>query len=225
MAVSSPVKDSASLSLRLATLVHAMLDGQNSALLTSAAHGSAIRRHGHPEPDRLPQLSLHTPVGDITLSEEDGAIVALDWGWGRDQTPTPLLKRARDQLQAYFDGEKVCFDLPLSPAGSPYRQRVWRTLTTIPHGETRTYGEMAALAGGSPRSVGGANGANPVPILIPCHRVVAAASLGGYSGGNGLQTKRALLVLEAGSRGTGPSLAARTLPEPSLSKHDHRRSA
>ena len=145
----------------------------------------------------MPQLSLHTPVGDLTISEDGGAIVALDWGWGRDQTETILLASARDQLHAYFDGELREFDLPLAPEGTPYRQRVWLALQKIPFGATRTYGEIAALAGGSPRSVGTANGANPIPILIPCHRVLASNGIGGYSGGDGLDTKRALLQLEA----------------------------
>jgi methylated-DNA-[protein]-cysteine S-methyltransferase len=140
---------------------------------------------------------LHTPVGDITVSEADGHIVALDWGWGRDQGETPLLARARARLDAYFDGEAVTFDLPLAPAGSPYRQRVWAALCRIPPGATRTYAAVAAVAGGSARSVGGANAANPIPILIPCHRVVAACGLGGYSGADGLVTKRTLLDLEA----------------------------
>jgi methylated-DNA-[protein]-cysteine S-methyltransferase len=145
----------------------------------------------------VPQLSLHSPVGDLSLSEEDGRIVALDWGWGRDQTETPLLRRARDLLQAYFDAAPVTFDLPLAPHGSPYCQRVWLELQRIPPGETRTYGEVARAAGGSPRAVGRANAVNPIPILIPCHRVVASAGPGGYSGAGGLATKRALLALEA----------------------------
>ena len=144
----------------------------------------------------VPQLSLHTPIGDITLSEESGSIVALDWGWGRDQTETPLLRRACEQLHAYFDGVRHSFDLPLAPEGTDYRRRVWEALRAIPPGETRTYQDIARLAGGSARSVGGANGANPIPILIPCHRVVATTWIGGYSGGDGLATKRYLLELE-----------------------------
>ncbi len=147
----------------------------------------------------MPQLSFHTPLGALTLSEEDGAIVALDWGFGRDQGDTDLLRRGRAQLQAYFDGEHRDFDLPLAPAGSAYRRRVWAALAKIPFGETRTYGDIARIAGGSARSVGGANGANPIPIIIPCHRVVGASSLGGYSGAEGLATKRWLLDLETGS--------------------------
>jgi len=144
----------------------------------------------------MPQLSLHSPLGDLTLSEEDGAIVALDWGWGRDQGETALLRRARGQIQAYFDGALKDFDLELAPAGTGYQQRVWAALRAIPYGHVRSYGAIAAVAGGSARSVGGANGRNPIPIIIPCHRVVGSASIGGYSGGEGVDTKRYLLGLE-----------------------------
>ena len=145
----------------------------------------------------MPLLSLHTPVGDLSIAEDNGAVVAIDWGWGRDQDETVLLRRAREQLHAYFDGALTLFDLPLSPVGSCYRQRIWSALCAIPYGETRSYVQIARVAGGSPRSVGGANGANPIPIVIPCHRVVATGGIGGYSGGDGLPTKRWLLALEA----------------------------
>ncbi|GGJ25752.1 methylated-DNA--[protein]-cysteine S-methyltransferase [Neoroseomonas lacus] len=146
----------------------------------------------------MPQLSLHTPLGDLTLSEEDGAIVALDWGRGRDQEPTPLLLRARDQLQDYFDGTRTAFDLPLAPHGTAFQRKVWDALCTIPAGQTRSYLDIAQQVGcRAPRAIGQANGANPIPILIPCHRVVAAnGALGGYSGGEGAATKRYLLDLE-----------------------------
>ena len=149
----------------------------------------------------VPQLSFRTSQFDaLTVTEEDGAIVALDWGWGRDQTETPLLLQARAQMEDYLDGERHTFDLPLRPGGTPYRERVWRALCDIPYGATRTYADIARVAGGGPRSVGGANGANPIPIIIPCHRVVATGGLGGYSGGPpaiyGLETKRRLLQLE-----------------------------
>ena len=150
----------------------------------------------------MPQISLHTPVGDITVSEEDGAIVALDWGWGRDQAETPLLLEARAQLHDYFDGKRVSFDLKLTPSGTDYQRRVWAALCDIPAGATRTYIDIARVAGGSARSVGGANGRNPIPILIPCHRVVATNGPGGYSGGDGLPTKHILLDLEARLAGT-----------------------
>jgi methylated-DNA-[protein]-cysteine S-methyltransferase len=148
----------------------------------------------------VPQLSLHTPTGDVTVFEEDGAIVSLDWGWVPEQTPTSLLQRAREQLYCYLDGGLTTFDLPLRPAGTAYRRAVWEALCTIPYGETRTYLDIARQAGGSARSVGQANGHNPIPLIIPCHRVVAAGHLGGFSGGDGLETKRWLLALENPTR-------------------------
>ena len=140
---------------------------------------------------------MHSPVGDLTLFAEDEHIVALEWGWGSIQEPSPLLIRAKTALDAYFDGAaQLPADLPLAPQGTPYRQRVWAALRQIPPGETRSYTQIAGVAGGSPRSVGGANAANPIPILIPCHRVLATTGLGGYSGGDGLATKQQLLALE-----------------------------
>lgn len=152
----------------------------------------------------MAQLSLHSPIGDLTVSEDSGRIVALDWGWGRDQTPTPLLQMALARLHAYFDGELADpgADLPLAPAGTAYRQRVWAALRRIPPGATRSYGQIAAEVGGSARAVGQANATNPIPVLIPCHRVVGSSrqagrlELGGYSGLGGLDTKRWLLELE-----------------------------
>ena len=146
----------------------------------------------------MPQLSLHTPLGEVTISEDGGAIVALDWGRGRDQEATPLLCQARDQLQAYFDGRRMSFDLPLAPEGSDFQKRVWTALCAIPPGETRSYADIARNISSAPRAVGGANGANPIPLFIPCHRVIAAdGSLGGYSGGDGPATKRYLLDHES----------------------------
>jgi methylated-DNA-[protein]-cysteine S-methyltransferase len=147
----------------------------------------------------MPQLSCLTPVGDISISEEDGAIVSLDWGRGRDQEPTPLLREAVRQLQDYFDGLRTTFDLPLAPYCTPFRRQVWDALCRIPPGQTRSYLDIAHEIGcKSPRAIGQANGANPIPIFIPCHRVVAAnGSLGGYSGGEGPATKRYLLDLES----------------------------
>ncbi|HUM09270.1 MAG TPA: methylated-DNA--[protein]-cysteine S-methyltransferase [Acidocella sp.] len=145
----------------------------------------------------MPTLSMHSPVGDLTLFAEDDAIVALEWGWGSLQDPSPLLARAKAALDAYFDEEApLPDDLPLKPYGTAYRRTVWAALRQIPLGQTRSYAEIAAIAGGSARSVGGANAANPIPILIPCHRVLGSAGMGGYSGGEGLATKRILLDLE-----------------------------
>lgn len=162
----------------------------------------------------MPQLSLHTPLGDLTVSEEEGAIVALDWGRGRDQAETALLRRARDQLQDYFDGARTVFDLPLAPHGTNFQRRVWDALRAIPAGQTRTYADIAREIGcRAPRAIGQANGANPIPILIPCHRVVAAdGTLGGYSGGEGAATKRYLLDLERAAPGAATLFTAAAPP-------------
>ncbi len=144
----------------------------------------------------MPLISLHSPIGPLSIAEEDGAIVSLDWGWGSAQSPTPLLERARAWLQAYFDGDTTAFGLPLAPVGTAYQRRVWAALCTVPRGDVWTYGRLAREAGGSARSIGGAMGRNPIPIFIPCHRVVAGNGPGGYSGAGGLATKRYLLELE-----------------------------
>ncbi len=146
----------------------------------------------------MPQLALTTPLGEITLAEEEGVIVSLDWGRGRDRTATPLLARAAARLQAYFDGDEVSFeDLPLAPPGTPFQSRVWAALRAIPRGTTRGYGDLARELATSPRAIGGACARNPLPILIPCHRVISAnGALAGYSGGEGAETKRFLLALE-----------------------------
>ncbi|HJP20254.1 MAG: methylated-DNA--[protein]-cysteine S-methyltransferase [Alphaproteobacteria bacterium] len=151
----------------------------------------------------MPQLSLHSPVGDLTLSEEEGAIVSLDWGRvpaavpGADLRQTPLLARAHLLLQNYFDGQHVDFtSVAMKPHGTTFQQRVWRALQAIPYGSVRTYGELALELGSAPRALGGACGANPIAILIPCHRVVSSQGLGGFSAEGGVATKVALLRLE-----------------------------
>jgi methylated-DNA-[protein]-cysteine S-methyltransferase len=144
----------------------------------------------------MSQLSLHSPVGDLSISEDDGHIVAVDWGWGRDQTSTPLLKEAVKQLNAYFDGKREDFDLPLKPYGTDFQQRVWRAMLKIPYGKVRTYGDLATKLKSGARPVGTACGRNPIPIIIPCHRVLGTQGLGGYSGAGGVDTKARLLTLE-----------------------------
>lgn len=162
----------------------------------------------------MPQLPLLSPLGMLTLSEEDGAIVALDWGRGRDREETSLLRRAADQLQDYFDGLRMEFDLPLNPPGTPFRRRVWDALRAIPPGQTRTYGEVALQLGTASRAVGGANGSNPIPVIIPCHRVVASRNaIGGYSGGDGIATKRWLLALERRVCPPSPDLLSAAAPD------------
>jgi len=108
-----------------------------------------------------------------------------------------LLARALGQLEAYFAGDLAVFDLPLAPAGSAFQHRVWAEMARIPFGRTRTYGELARCVEGAAQAVGQACGANPIPIIVPCHRVVAGGGrLGGFSGGRGVVSKRALLAHE-----------------------------
>ncbi len=144
----------------------------------------------------MPQKSMHSPIGDLTISSDDGALVALDWGWARDQASDDLLERAKSQLDAYFDGKAETFDLPLAPAGTDFQQRVWTVMNSISYGKTMSYGEIAKALNSAARAVGMACGANPIPIIIPCHRVLAVNSMGGYSGEGGVETKVALLRLE-----------------------------
>lgn len=151
----------------------------------------------------MPSLSIPSPVGQLTIEEEDDRIVAIRWGDGvagsggrSGSNGSPLLAEAARQLAAYFDGTLARFDLPLAPQGSPFEQRVWQTMLQIPYGETRSYGELATAIDSAPRAVGRACGKNPIPVVIPCHRVLAKSGLGGYSGDGGLATKSRLLALE-----------------------------
>lgn len=141
-------------------------------------------------------VTIDSPVGRLTIGETDGAVVQIRWGEGGEGDRTPLLAEAARQLDAYFAGRLKCFDLPLRPAGSAFDQRVWAAMQQIAYGQTRRYGELAMEVGSAPRAIGGACGRNPIPIVIPCHRVLASGGLGGYSGGEGLATKRTLLALE-----------------------------
>lgn len=143
---------------------------------------------------------VETPIGAVWL-RGDGRAITHAWlppgdpGWGPDEPGA--LPEARRQVAAWFAGERAAFDLPLAPAGSAFQRRVWEALRAIPRGETRSYGAVAAALGepDAARAVGAANGRNPIPLLIPCHRVVSAdGGLGGFSGS--LSVKRALLEME-----------------------------
>jgi methylated-DNA-[protein]-cysteine S-methyltransferase len=146
----------------------------------------------------MPAITVPSPLGPLVVIEHDGAIAALNWGEADKTDETALLGRAATQLDAYFYCELKHFDLPFAPAGSPFQKAVWDAMLRIPYGQARTYGVIArALDDVSPQAVGTACGANPIPILIPCHRIVAAGDrLGGYSGEGGVDTKRFLLELE-----------------------------
>jgi methylated-DNA-[protein]-cysteine S-methyltransferase len=158
--------------------------------------------HGLPflvPPDEAPyRLAVETPSGVLTLHAGPEALTALTWRRRQADRPSPLLKHAAAQQAAYFTGALKAFDLPLAPRGSAHELAVWEQLCRIPYGETITYGELARRVGSAPRAVGGTCGANPIAIVIPCHRVTAAGGqLGGYSGGKGPESKRRLLAHEA----------------------------
>ena len=144
---------------------------------------------------------INTPIGPMRL-EADGegltGLVFLDNG-DPTEPDSPVLEEAARQLAEYFRGARKVFDLPLRPIGTEFQLRVWQALREIPFGETRTYGDIARRLGrpGAARAVGMANHRNPLPVFIPCHRVVGAnGALTGYAGG--LMRKRALLQLERG---------------------------
>ena len=146
-----------------------------------------------------------SPVGRLLLAGTAQALTTVHFQAG----PRPLrpaeewcraaapFARVQAQFLEYFSGARRRFELPLAPAGTPFQLRVWRALCTIPYGETLSYGELARRLGlvGGARAVGLANGANPLPIVVPCHRVIGAdGTLTGFGGG--LQIKRSLLALE-----------------------------
>lgn len=141
--------------------------------------------------------TILSPVGPLTLAEGEGALVGVAF---RDEGAcdrSPLLDEAERQLTEYFAGRRREFDLPLAPAGTPFQREVWDALRTIPYGRTCSYGDIARAVGRPKacRAVGMANNRNPLPIVIPCHRVVGASgSLTGYGGG--LDIKAMLLKLE-----------------------------
>ncbi|MBV9824786.1 MAG: methylated-DNA--[protein]-cysteine S-methyltransferase [Alphaproteobacteria bacterium] len=144
----------------------------------------------------MPSLSLNTPVGRLTLDETDEAIVGVRWCEDAQSNGSPLLLEAARQLSAYLDGKLTAFDLPLGAAGSQFEQAVWAAMCAIPYGQTRSYGDVAHELDSGPRAVGRACGRNPIPIIVPCHRILGRSGMGGYSGGTGLPTKQWLLGLE-----------------------------
>lgn len=143
----------------------------------------------------MPERSIETPLGWITLAEENGAITALFWD-RRGENDSPLLREAAEQVTAYFEHRLKTFDLPLKPEGDAFQQSVNQAMRSIPYGETREYGQIAKDLGSMPQPVGQACGGNTIAIIIPCHRVVGATGLGGFSAPGGIETKIALLKHE-----------------------------
>ena len=144
---------------------------------------------------------IDTPIGPLTIELSDGALTLLEFGAHGDATPGApsrgLAGEAARQLDAYFSGRLKQFDLPLRAEGTPFRKKVWQALREVPYGQTRSYGEIAREVDSAPRAVGGACGANPIAIVVPCHRIVGAGGwIGGFSGGDGCATKHLLLEHE-----------------------------
>jgi len=143
---------------------------------------------------------VESPIDGLLLHGEGDTLVAIDFG----AEPVPgetsdVLEDAAAQLQEYFAGERREFDLPLAARGTAFQRRVWAALAEIPYGQTMSYGQVAARLGlvpGASRAVGSANGSNPIPIVVPCHRVIGAnGTLTGFGGG--IDRKRTLLALES----------------------------
>jgi methylated-DNA-[protein]-cysteine S-methyltransferase len=147
-------------------------------------------------------MPMDSPVGRLVL-ESDGDVLIGIWLPSESKRPRarghdapPVLKDTATQLEEYFASERTEFDVPMELDGTTFQREVWTELSRIPYGETISYGELARRVGRpkGPRAVGQANGKNPIPIIVPCHRVLAGNGIGGYGGG--LPMKRALLAVE-----------------------------
>lgn len=154
-------------------------------------------------------IQMTSPIGTLTLAAGDQALRAIEFESNRHPQrrsdwiagETTLLRRAAEQLHDYFEGRRHNFDLPLAPAGTPFQCAAWEALARIPFGETRSYAQQAAALGRptATRAVGAANGRNPLPIVLPCHRVIGAnGALTGFGGG--IEVKRWLLDFEQAHR-------------------------
>jgi methylated-DNA-[protein]-cysteine S-methyltransferase len=154
--------------------------------------------------------TMRSPVGQLTLVGSDRGLAAVLWedddpsrvrlGDIQEDANYPVLLRAQQQLEEYFAGKRHKFTVKLDPAGTEFQNKVWNALRTIPFGETRSYGQIAKQIGSQKavRAVGAANGANPLSIVVPCHRVIGAnGKLTGFAGG--LKVKARLLALESES--------------------------
>ncbi len=152
---------------------------------------------------------IQTPIGTLTLLGTDQALREIRFDDGRarpddGQDASDVLEQAAVQLTEYFDGKRSDFDLPIELTGSSFQKKVWSELRNIPYGHTISYGELAKRVGNprAARAVGSANARNPIPIIVPCHRVIGAnGSLVGFGGG--LPTKRYLLGMESGDQISG----------------------
>ena len=145
---------------------------------------------------------VDTPIGQLAVVERHGGISRLWWNSGStgfaEIRETPALKEAAAQLTAYFDGDLTEFDLPLTLSTNDFNREVQEAMLAIPYGETRSYGDIARDLGTYGQPVGQACGSNGIPIIVPCHRVLAAEGIGGYSGEGGIEMKIRLLKHEGG---------------------------
>jgi methylated-DNA-[protein]-cysteine S-methyltransferase len=143
---------------------------------------------------------MESPVGPITLYSNGTSLTGLEIGTTPEVSdPDAITATAVQQLSEYFAGTRTSFDLPVETRGTPFQESIWGALQNIPYGSSQSYGELGERAGkpGAARAVGSAVGANPLPIVIPCHRVLASdLKITGYSGGDGIATKQKLLALE-----------------------------
>lgn len=149
------------------------------------------------------QSSITTPVGTLTLSSNGRAITRVTWFRAGDDVGNadsdPILEAAKAEIDQYFSGRLTEFQTPVHLEGSPLQLSVWQAMRTIPFGQVLTYGDVAKAVGSEPQAVGTACGQNPIPVIVPCHRIVGAGGkLTGFSGGNGIETKAYLLDLESG---------------------------
>ena len=141
------------------------------------------------------KISFVSLLGPITIFEEGGKIISLLFSYSEHSDSSPLLEKAKDEIEEYFQGKRKTFDLPLDAKGTEFQKRVWKELLDIRYGETLSYGEIGDRIGTKAyRAIGNACGKNPIPILIPCHRVVGKDNIGGFS--LGLDLKRKLLDIE-----------------------------
>lgn len=152
----------------------------------------------------MPASDLDSPTGRIRVVSDGQSLVSVNWiapGTILDSVDADAVSReTAEQIAAYFDGRLTRFDLPIRfRGGSEFERAVWDAMLAIPWGETRTYGDLATVTGGVARAVGGACGRNPMPIVVPCHRVVGSdGKLVGFSGAEGIETKQWLLDFERG---------------------------